>query len=74
MKIASRVSKTRDQSKTQLFNTRFRGFSYNDMDRVFHVEIEFIKLALQNRVLKLDLYLTFFLKTPFKNQVLETRF
>ena len=68
MKIAFRVSKTRGQFKTRLFNTRFWGFSYNDMYRVFHVDIEFIKLALQNQVLKLDLYLTFFLKLPSKTE------
>ena len=32
------------------------------------MEIEFIKLALENRVLKLDLYLTFFLKLPSKTE------
>ena len=71
MKIASRVSKTRDQSKTRLFNTRFWGFSYNDMDRVFHVDIKFTKLALQNRVLKTQfIFNVFFLfkKTPSKTE------
>ena len=69
MKLASRVSKTRDQTKTRVFKTRFWGFSYNDMDRVFHVDIEFIKLALQNRVLKTRfMFNVFFIKLPSKTE------
>ena len=49
--LASRVSKTRDPIKNRAFKTRFCGFSYDDVAKVFHLDSEFIKLAFQNRVL-----------------------
>ena len=52
-KLASQVLKTLDQCKTRASNTRVRDFSYNDVDKFFHVDIEFIKLAFKLELLKL---------------------